>query len=134
MPYTATLAPQTVAPQPVGRGFVLRNAMAYLGTAVVLVAPLLVTLALKVDSLVGRERAPSRLVLVRGVGALIALVGNPLFGRLSDRTTSQLGMRRPWMVVGLAGGAGGSYGVLYAVAGACALLGAAAILPVRGVR
>ena len=29
---------------------------------------------------------------------------------------------------------GGSYGVLYAVAGGCALLGAAAILPVRRVR
>ena len=30
--------------------------------------------------------------------------------------------------------AGGSYGVLYAVAGVSALLGAAAILPVKGVR
>ena len=29
---------------------------------------------------------------------------------------------------------GGSYGALYAVAGACAVIGAAAILPVRGVR
>ncbi len=29
---------------------------------------------------------------------------------------------------------GGSYGVLYAVAGVCAFLGAAAILPVKGVR
>ena len=28
----------------------------------------------------------------------------------------------------------GSYSVLYAVAGACAILGAAAILPVKGVR
>jgi hypothetical protein len=29
---------------------------------------------------------------------------------------------------------GGSYGVLYAVAGVCAIVGAFAILPVRGVR
>jgi hypothetical protein len=29
---------------------------------------------------------------------------------------------------------GGSYGVLYTVAGLCAIIGAAAILPVRGVR
>jgi len=29
---------------------------------------------------------------------------------------------------------GGSYAVLYTVAGSCALLGAAAILPVKGVR
>jgi MFS family permease len=37
------------------------------------------------------------------------MVGNPFFGRMSDRTTSPLGMRRPWMVTGLAGG---SLGIL----------------------
>ena len=35
-----------------------------------------------------------------GVGAVIALVANPFFGRLSDRTTSRLGMRKPWIVGG----------------------------------
>ena len=102
MAYAAPWAPQTVS-----RGFVSRYALAYMGTVVVLVAPLLVTLALKVDSLVGKDRAPSGLALVTGVGALVALVGNPLFGRLSDRTASRLGMRRPWMVIGLVGGSGG---------------------------
>jgi hypothetical protein len=48
-----------------------------------------------------------------------------LYGKLSDRTSSRLGMRRPWMVIGLA---------LYAVAGVWAIIGALAILPVRGVR
>jgi len=93
----------------VGPGFVVRYALAYLGTCLVLVAPLLVTLALKVNSLVGIERAPNSLSLVTGVGALVAMLGNPFFGKLSDRTTSRLGMRRPWMVIGLAGG---SLGVL----------------------
>ena len=65
---------------------------------------MLVTLALKVDSLVGIQRAPSSLALVAGIGALVALVGNPFFGRMSDRTASPLGMRRPWMVSGLVGG------------------------------
>ena len=37
------------------------------------------------------------------------MVGNPLFGKLSDRTASRLGMRRPWMVIGLVGG---SLGIL----------------------
>src|SRR3712207_1550937 len=37
------------------------------------------------------------------------MVANPFFGKLSDRTSSRLGMRRPWMVVGLLGG---SLGVL----------------------
>jgi MFS family permease len=29
------------------------------------------------------------------------MFGNPFFGRMSDRTSSALGMRRPWMVIGL---------------------------------
>jgi MFS family permease len=32
------------------------------------------------------------------------MVGNPLFGKMSDRTASRRGMRRPWMVTGLVGG------------------------------
>ena len=79
-------------------------ALAYLGTCLVLVAPLLVTLALKVNSLVGIGQAPNSLALVTGTGALLAMVGNPFFGRMSDRTSSPLGMRRPWMIIGLVGG------------------------------
>jgi MFS family permease len=37
-------------------------------------------------------------------GALCALVGNAFWGRLSDRTTSRFGKRRPWLVVGMIGG------------------------------
>jgi MFS family permease len=37
------------------------------------------------------------------------MAGNPFFGKMSDRTASPLGMRRPWMVTGLAGG---SLGIL----------------------
>ena len=80
-----------------------------MGTCLVLIAPLLVTLALKVNSLVGIDAAPRNLSLVTGVGALVAMFGNPLLGRMSDRTTSRLGMRRPWMAIGLVGG---SLGVL----------------------
>lgn len=95
--------------QRVGRRFVWLYAAAFTGTCLVLVAPLLVTLALKVNSLVGAERAPEGLALVTGVGGLVAMVANPFFGKLSDRTSSRLGMRRPWMVIGLLGG---SLGVL----------------------
>jgi MFS family permease len=80
-----------------------------MGTILVLLAPVLVTLALKVNSLVGIEQAPNSLALVTGIGALLAMLGNPFFGRMSDRTSSRLGMRRPWMVIGLVGG---SLGVL----------------------
>jgi MFS family permease len=64
-------------------------------------------LALKVNSIQGIQQAPNSLALVTGIGALVAMFGNPLFGRMSDRTSSRLGMRRPWMVIGLVLGSGG---------------------------
>jgi MFS family permease len=91
----------------VGWGFISLYTVAYMSTALLFLAPLLVTLALKVESLVGLSRAPASLALVAGVGALVAMVGNPFFGRMSDRTASKLGMRRPWMIIGLAGGSAG---------------------------
>ena len=93
----------------VGWGFVSLYTLAYVGTCLVLIAPLLVTLALKVNSLVGIDQAPTSLSLVTGIGALLAMVGNPFFGRMSDRTSSRLGMRRPWMIIGVVGG---SLGIL----------------------
>jgi MFS family permease len=96
-----------VEPEPldrVGRGFISRYALASMGTSLVFLAPLLVSLALKVNSLVGIEQAPKSLALVAGTGSIVAMLGNPFFGKLSDRTSSRLGMRRPWMVTGLAGG------------------------------
>ena len=60
-----------------------------MSTCLVFLAPALVTLALKVNSLVGIEQAPNSLALVTGVGALVAMVGNPFFGRMSDRTSSR---------------------------------------------
>ena len=93
----------------VGWSFISLYTLAYFGTCLVLIAPLLVTLALKINSLVGIDQAPNSLALVTGTGALLAMVGNPFFGRMSDRTSSPLGMRRPWMIIGLVGG---SLGVL----------------------
>ena len=93
----------------VGGRFVALYATAYMSTSLLFIAPLLVTLALKVDSLVGIKQAPGSLALVASTGALLAMVANPFFGKLSDRTASPLGMRRPWMITGLAGG---SLGIL----------------------
>jgi MFS family permease len=93
----------------VGWGFISLYTLAFISTSLLFLAPLLVTLALKVNSLVGIERAPNGLAVVTATGALLAMVGNPFFGKLSDRTTSRLGMRRPWMVIGLVGG---SLGIL----------------------
>src|SRR5580765_4296894 len=100
----AALEPESPAAHRVGWGFISLYTLAYISTSLLFIAPLLVTLALKVNSLVGIDRAPDSLALVAGVGALLAMVANPFFGRMSDRTSSRLGMRRPWMVVGLLGG------------------------------
>jgi MFS family permease len=75
-----------------------------MSTNLLFLPPLLITLPLKVSSLVGIKGAPNSLALVAGIGALVAMLGNPFFGRMSDRTSSRLGMRRPWMVIGLMGG------------------------------
>jgi MFS family permease len=103
----AALEPEPPAARRVGWGFVSLYALAYMSTSLLFIAPLLVTLALKVDSLVGIERAPGSLALVAGTGALLAMFSNPFFGKMSDRTSSRLGMRRPWMVIGLVGGSAG---------------------------
>lgn len=102
---SSTTAVATVrAPQPVGGRFVVAYALAFASTSLMLIAPLLVSLALKVEDLVGEDDAPGALSLVVGVGGFVALVANPVFGRMSDRTRSPFGMRRPWMVLGLVGG------------------------------
>ncbi len=88
-----------------------------------MIAPLLVSLALKVNSLVGLDQAPKNLALVTGVGSLLAMVSNPFFGRLSDRTTSRLGMRRTWMLLGLGGGTAGTLVVALAPSIPVVLLG-----------
>jgi MFS family permease len=91
----------------VGWGFIVLYTLAYLSTTLLFLAPVLVTLALKINSLVGIERAPNSLALVAGVGALLAMFANPFFGMLSDRTAFRFGMRRTWMVVGLGAGSVG---------------------------
>ncbi|UTT69446.1 MFS transporter [Arthrobacter sp. DNA4] len=40
------------------------------------------------------------LSLVTACGAAVSLVANPLFGALSDRTTSRFGRRAPWVLAG----------------------------------
>ncbi|HJP88190.1 MAG TPA: MFS transporter [Candidatus Limnocylindrales bacterium] len=96
-------------PSRVGPGFVIRFTLAFIGTSLVFQAPILVTLPLKIKALVGIDAAPGSLGLVAGIAALLAIFANPFFGRMSDRTTSRFGMRRPWLIGGLAGG---SIGIL----------------------
>jgi len=105
----ATLEPEPPAEYRVGWGFISLYTLAFMSTSLLFIAPLLVTLALKVNSLVGIKQAPSSLSLIAGIGALLSIFANPFFGKMSDRTWSKLGRRRPLMVIGLVGG---SLGIL----------------------
>src|ERR671933_478578 len=105
----AALESASAATHRVGWGFLVLYTLAFTGTSLLFLAPLLVTLALKVNALVGIAQAPQSLALVASTGGLLSIVANPFFGRMSDRTSSPLGMRRPWMVIGLVGG---SLGIL----------------------
>jgi hypothetical protein len=53
----------------VGWAFISLYTLAYISTSLLFLAPVLVTLALKVDSLVGIEQAPESLAVVTGIGA-----------------------------------------------------------------
>ena len=119
----AALEPESPAAHRVGWGFISLYTLAYISTSLLFIAPLLVTLALKVNSLVGIDRAPDSLALVAGIAALLAVFGNPFFGKMSDRTSSRLGMRRPWMVIGLVGGSLGILVVALAPSIAVVLVG-----------
>src|SRR4051794_30498811 len=122
----AAVAPLTATPVEaprVGWVFIGLYTSAFISTSLLFLAPLLVTLALKVNSLVGLDAAPNSLALVAGVGGLLSMFANPFFGKMSDRTSSRLGMRRPWMVIGLAGGSLGILVVALAPSIAVVLVG-----------
>ncbi|WP_086760905.1 MFS transporter, partial [Streptomyces griseiscabiei] len=86
---------------------VLGLALAQFGTYLAVLTPVVVTLALRVNQIVPEASRGAALGRVLSVGALLAMLANPVFGALSDRTTSRFGRRRPWllggMVTGLAG-------------------------------
>lgn len=90
------------------RGYLPGLAAVNFGVYLALLTPVLVSMAFKVQHIsASPEAATGNLGLIMGVGALFALIANPLAGRLSDRTTSRWGMRRPWILGGSIVGLGG---------------------------
>lgn len=68
-----------------------------------LLGPVMVTMALKVNTLVSDPAQQATTVgNVLAPGALAAVIFNALFGRLSDRTTFGWGRRRIWIIGGTA--------------------------------
>lgn len=83
----------------VSAGFIFVYACAYFGLWMALLTPVYVTLALRVQQMDPVHKA-ANLSLILSVGAFFALVANPFFGKLSDRTASRFGRRRPWILFG----------------------------------
>ncbi len=94
---TPTSQPQRVRPS-----FVVIYVLALFGIWMSINLPASVTLALRIGELDPEGKATSY-SMAAGIGTLTALLANPLFGRLSDRTRSRFGRRRPWIVVGISG-------------------------------
>jgi MFS family permease len=93
-----------------------------LGWSIALIPPLIVTIALRLRE-IDVANSATNLSLVLGVGALFSLISNPLAGRFSDRTTSRIGMRKPWVFSGAAIGYLGIVIIAFASNVAVVLLG-----------
>ena len=83
--------------------FIAVYALAYASLWLALLTPAMITLALRVREL-APQNATGAISLVLFTGAVAALVSNPLFGALSDRTHSRFGRRRPYLVGGAVSG------------------------------
>lgn len=88
----------------VGAGWVTALVIVHIGINVGFFAPIQVLLGLHAQQLDASQKN-AILSLVTGVGAAVSLVANPLFGALSDRSTSRFGRRIPWVFFGTIAGA-----------------------------
>lgn len=84
--------------------FIAGIVLAQFGLYIALLAPATVSIQMKIQTLtaVPAEQA-SMTAMVIAPGALAAVVFNALGGRISDRSTSRWGRRRPWIIVGIVG-------------------------------
>lgn len=103
---TATSSSAPLSPVPVEKAkasVVATMVAARLGIMLALSTPAIAGMTLKVQTLVGPEAVAGTLGLVISMGAFAALLFDPVFGRLSDRTIGRFGRRRPWLVFGSLG-------------------------------
>ena len=88
----------------VGPRFVGLVAVASLGLWAAFFTPIQVLLPTQLEAIDPANKIAA-LSWVTGLGALVAVVANPLFGALSDRTTLRFGRRNPWTIACALGGA-----------------------------
>ncbi|MHA0042759.1 MFS transporter [Deinococcus sp. PEB2-63] len=118
---TAAAPAPLVPTAPVSWRFILPYTLATLAMWMAFNAPGQVLIGEQLISL-DEGRKEANLALILGVGALISLLANPIFGALSDRARGRLGRRRPYLIGGaiaataglLLLGVGGSVPILVA--------------------
>lgn len=96
-PISTAASPGAVQPPPLLYYVSLTVASTAVWTA--LIGPLLVLLP-EQSALLAGDGKEEAFAVIAGVGGLLGIVTNPVFGRLSDRTRSRFGRRRPWILAG----------------------------------
>ncbi|MEI2642328.1 MAG: MFS transporter [Candidatus Nanopelagicales bacterium] len=86
--------------RPVHAAYFTGLALANLGIMLAFFAPLQSLLPRMSEEIAGPSGKEAALAVITGIGVIGSVIGNPLAGALSDRTTSKWGRRRPWMLGG----------------------------------
>ena len=89
----------------VGGGLLATMALCNVGVMLAFYAPLQNLLPRLSESVAGQAGKESALAVITGVGVIGSVIGQPLTGALSDRTTGRWGRRRPWLLGGAVAGA-----------------------------
>ncbi len=85
--------------------FLALMAVANLGIMLAFYGPIQNLLPRMSEQVAGADGKEGALAWILGVGVIGSVIGNPLAGALSDRTTSRFGRRRPWLLGGALVGA-----------------------------
>ena len=96
-PTTKALAEPTVRVPGI---YLAGMALANLGIMLAFYTPIQNLLPRLSEQIAGADGKEVALAVVLGIGVIGSVIGNPLAGALSDRTTSRFGRRRPWMLGG----------------------------------
>jgi len=106
-PYTTKIPVQRVSNR-----YLAALGAAQFGIFVAILSPVIVSMQLKAQE-INPDNPAAVIGVVLPIGAIGALVGNPIFGALSDATRTRWGRRKPWLVGGILALLVGLVGVAY---------------------
>ncbi|MBT2501721.1 MFS transporter [Curtobacterium sp. ISL-83] len=88
-----------VATARVSNWYIAAIGLAQFGIFIAILSPVMVSMQLKAQVL-NPDNPAAVLAVVLPIGTIGAVIGNPLWGMLSDRTRTRWGRRRPWLLGG----------------------------------